>query len=79
MLLNLMLTLLVDWRVLISSTALQTFSTFGDSAVSASLNLADAITAPLLTVLSVPTAPPVYPQELPSKLLKIFWTWSLLR
>jgi len=74
-----MFTLLADWRVLISSTALQTFPTFGGLAISAPLNLADTITAPLPTVLPVPTAPPIYPQELPSKLVKKFWTWSLLR
>ena len=62
--------LTVDWGLSISSTTLQTFPTFGGKALSSPSSVADTITAPITTVFPVPTAPSVYPQELPSKLVK---------
>ena len=62
--------LLTDWNLPISSTTLQTFPTFGGSAVSTPLSLADTKTAPIPAVLQVPTASSIYPQELPPKLVR---------
>ena len=59
-----------DWSVPISSAALHTIPTFGNSVTSASTSLTNLISTPIPSVHPTSAASPFYPQELPSKLVR---------
>ena len=59
-----------DWSVPISSAALHTIPTFGNSVTSASTSLTNLISTPIPSVYPTSAASPFYPQELPSKLVQ---------